>query len=95
MATKELHEFVNTDSTLPNFEEPKTLMFPIIESSIFQLASLFSYDMDPKTIPTSISSLTDSFPTNGVGTNFTDAMKEVVSLEGQYIRILQRIHDPS
>ena len=54
--------------------------------------SLFSKDMDPKTINTSISSLTDSFPTNGIEPNFTDAMKEMVSLEGQYIRILQRIH---
>ena len=55
--------------------------------------SLFSKDMDPKTITTtSLSSLTDSFPPNGVEPNFTDAMKEMVSLEGQYIRILQKIH---
>ena len=54
--------------------------------------SLFSKDMDPKTISTSISSLTDSFPTNGLETSFTDAMKEMVSLEGQYIRVLQKIH---
>lgn len=54
--------------------------------------SLFSKDMDPKTIATaSLSSITDSLPVNGVETNFTDAMKEMVSLEGQYIRILQRI----
>ena len=56
------------------------------------LMSLFSKDMDPKTIAAaSLSSITDSLPVNGVETNFTDAMKEMVSLEGQYIRILQII----
>ena len=54
--------------------------------------SLFSKDMDPKTISTSsLSSLTDSLPMNGETINFPDAIKEMVSLEGQYIRVLQKI----